>query len=125
THLPILESYTALKMASGSQPERQSMVAAALHNLLKIYCERIVDMESGHTRLFFSENWIDRSSAYSYGHDIESSWLIHEAIRSLGVRSPQALQYMEHVKRLGSVACREGILASGAMADEYRWEDRS
>src|SRR5690606_5204488 len=51
THLHIMESYTALTMASGSQPERQSMVAAALQNLLEIYCERIVDMESGHTRL--------------------------------------------------------------------------
>src|SRR5690606_36335010 len=76
-------------------------------------------------RLFFSNNWEDRSTAYSFGHDIESSWLIHKAIKSLHVRYPHTGRYMEHVKRLGRVACEEGILHSGAMADVYDWRSKS
>ncbi len=125
THLHILEGYTALHNAASLQQERQSAIAPALRNILEIYCERIVDMDSGHTRMFFSEDWADRSNAYSFGHDIESSWLIHKAVKSLRGQYPQVLQYMEHVKRLASVACAEGILGNGAMGDVYDWNSRS
>lgn len=125
THLHVLEGYTALHNAAALRQERQSVISTALQNVLEVYCERIVDIESGHTRMFFSESWKDFSSAYSFGHDIESSWLIHKAISSLCHQYPQALRYMEHVKRLASVASAEGILPNGGMGDVYDWHSKS
>src|SRR5690606_33400905 len=47
------------------------------------------------------------------------------AVKSLRGQYPQVLQYIEHVKRLASVACAEGILGNGAMGDVYDWNNRS
>lgn len=118
THLHILEAYTALlnsvRRTGGHQ--QQAVVERALRNLLKIYCERIVDLESGHVRMFMEADWRDRSHAYSYGHDIESSWLIAKAIASLETADPRFLMV---VTRLAEVALRDGMQASGVMGDEY------
>lgn len=79
THLHILEPYTNLyRVWKDEQLERQ------LRNLIEVFITRILDPQTGHLNLFFEEDWTNKYRIYSYGHDIEASWLIHEAALVLG-----------------------------------------
>lgn len=75
THLHILEPYTNLfRVWKDEWLERQ------LRNLIQLFTDRIMDTESGHLQLFFDEDWNSKYNLISYGHDIEASWLLHEAV---------------------------------------------
>jgi len=79
THLHILEAYTSLyRIWPDARLKKQ------LSNMVRIFDETIVDTDTGHLRLFFDERWNCRSTIVSYGHDIEASWLLHEAASALG-----------------------------------------
>ncbi|MBO7499172.1 MAG: AGE family epimerase/isomerase, partial [Bacteroidaceae bacterium] len=79
THLHILEPYTNLYRV---WPDAR--LAAAIRNLIDIFVDRILDPQTFHLRLFFDDDWNSKVDATSYGHDIEASWLIHEAALVLG-----------------------------------------
>ena len=79
THLHILEPYTNLYRV---WPDAR--LAAAIRNLIDIFIDRILDPQTFHLRLFFDDDWNSKVDATSYGHDIEASWLIHEAALVLG-----------------------------------------
>lgn len=79
THLHILEAYTNLYRVSPSEK-----VGKALQSLIKCFISKFIDKESNHLHLFFDEAWNSKSSIISYGHDIECSWLLHEAAIVLG-----------------------------------------
>lgn len=119
TTLHVLEAFSGLCKAVPANHERRAEVCSALADILTVYCERVVDMQSGHLRMFMSEDWQDHSHAYSFGHDIESSWLIDKAIDVVVPHYPVAERYRAQVKRLAEVAWAEGLLPGGIMADEY------
>jgi mannobiose 2-epimerase len=118
THLHILEAYTALFQAAEGHSPQAPLVEAALLEVLGLFCERIVDLQSGHVRMFLSEDWEDCSQSYSFGHDIEASWLICKAIDALSGKSYLVREYWLHAERLAEVALREGVLADGRLAEE-------
>lgn len=75
THLHVLESYTNLfRVWKNEKLEKQ------LRNLIYIFIDKILDTTSGHLQLFFDDDWNSKSPVISYGHDIEASWLLHEAV---------------------------------------------
>lgn len=119
TNLHVLEAFTGLCNAMPFSDMRKMEVVAALANILAVYCERIVNLETGHLRMFMDVDWTDHSHAYSFGHDIESSWLIHKAIKALQSYEPGAARYLEHVKRLAEVALTDGLMPDGSLGDEY------
>ena len=79
THLHVIEAYSRLYRLEKTDRLRKSVL-----NLLDIFKTRIIDTESHHLRLFFSEDWEVKSGDISFGHDIEASWLLQEAAESTG-----------------------------------------
>jgi mannobiose 2-epimerase len=82
THLHILEAYTNLYRC-WDDPSLLNQ----LKNLLFIFFKKILNPDSWHFRLFFDEHWNSRTETVSFGHDIEGSWLIHEAALATGDRA--------------------------------------
>lgn len=79
THLHLLEAYTTLYQA---WPDAR--LGARIGALLELFLERIISPGGGHVIGFLDESWQPRSSKVSFGHDIETSWLLVEAARALG-----------------------------------------
>lgn len=75
THLHILEPYTNLYRV---WPD--SRLRAAIRNLIDIFLTKILDASTHRMHLFFNDDWQSMTPGTSYGHDIEASWLIHEAM---------------------------------------------
>ena len=84
TNLHVLEAYTCLFQAS-----KNPLVGNALEKLIDVFNEKIID-KNGHVVIFFSENWTPKTSEISYGHDIETSWLLWEA--AVLVNNPEQLK---------------------------------
>jgi len=79
THLHILEAYGNLYRVW-----KDPALERALENLIRLFLEKFVDPERKQLNLFFDEQWKLKSGLVSYGHDIECSWLLHEAAEILG-----------------------------------------
>ena len=111
THLHILEPYTNLLRIW-----RDEELIVAQRRLIDIFTTKILDRETGHLNLFFDEEWNVKSTAVSYGHDIEASWLLFEAAEVLGDR-----ELLEKIKTLSlkmADAASEGLQADGSMIYE-------
>ena len=74
THLHILEAYANLYLVW-----RDPFLKHQLENLIRIFTGHIIDPVDKHQILFFDSDWNPQSTLISYGHDIETSWLLHEA----------------------------------------------
>ena len=79
THLHILEPYTNLYRVW-----KDDKLKKQLRNLIEIFIDKILNKETAHLELFFDDEWESKYNIVSYGHDIEASWLIHEAALELG-----------------------------------------
>lgn len=108
THLHILEPYTNLLRVW-----RDEDVINAQKNLILIFLDKIVNSESFHLNLFFNDYWELKSSAKSYGHDIEASWLLTEAAEVLG--DSELLDRVKAVSlKIAKAAC-EGLDSDGSL----------
>lgn len=79
TLLHVFEGYAGLYQASPSSPVEQ-----ALRRILKIYAEKIYDPKLRRQTVFFDAHYNSLLDLHSYGHDIESSWLIDWGCGLLG-----------------------------------------
>ncbi len=110
THLHILEAYSNLITIWPDQNLKDR-----LQNLIKIFDEKIIS-EEGHLKLFFEDDWTVLSTNYSFGHDIECSWLYQEAVERLGdsVRERNVNEMVEKMV----VAGLEGLDRDGGLMHE-------
>jgi cellobiose epimerase len=76
THLHILEAFTTLYRV---WPD--NLLKKRLNGLIDLHLNKIWSDELNHFNGFFNEDWQAISTAYSYGHDIEASWLLTEAAK--------------------------------------------
>ena len=112
THLHIIEPYPNLYRVWKSDE-----LKASLHNLIDIFTDRILNPETHHLDLFFDMDWKRGAGALeSYGHDIECSWLIHEAALVLG--DAEVLKKVEPIVEMVAKASEKGLNADGSMVHE-------
>ncbi len=140
THLHIIEPYTnlyrcmrefqaaqscnyvpaigaVLPVAITVQPETFARVEASLRNLIHIFTDHILNPATHHLDLFFEMDWT-RGAGHleSYGHDIECSWLMHEAALVLGDKD--ILNKVEPIVREVAKASEKGLTPDGSMIHE-------
>jgi len=115
THLHILEPYTNLYRVWKNDELRKQ-----IKNLIEVFLDKILNKETNHLRLFFDENWNGKDHIISYGHDIEASWLIHEA--ALVLEDETLLKRVEAVVPLIANAAGEGLQPDGGMIYEKNTE---
>ena len=120
THLHIIEPYTNLYRCMKElldAPEEIRHVECALRNLIDIFCDHILNPQTSHLDLFFENDWT-RGAGHleSYGHDIECSWLMHEA--ALVLADEEVLRKVEPIVRRVAKASEKGLNADGSMTHE-------
>ena len=112
THLHIIEPYANLYRIWPSEELEHS-----LRNIIGIFMNRILNTDTHHLDLFFEQDWTRGAGQLeSYGHDIECSWLMHEAALVLGDKD--LLQQMEPVVQMVAEASEKGINTDGSMVHE-------
>ena len=140
THLHIIEPYTNLLRAIRELQATQSCdyvpvlgsvlptsvvvpddslltLHASLKNLIDIFTDKILNPETNHLDLFFEMDWTRGAGQLeSYGHDIECSWLLHEAALVLG--DEEVLNKVEPIVQLVAVASEKGLRPDGSMIHE-------
>ncbi len=125
THLHIIEPYTNFfrcltEMEQAGREvniNNKAKVEVALRNLIDIFTDKILNPETHHLDLFFEMDWT-RGAGWleSYGHDIECSWLMHEAAIVLG--DNEVLERVEPIVRLVAKASEKGLNSDGSMTHE-------
>ncbi len=112
THLHVLEAYTALHRV---WPD--AGLAGRLRHLIETFLDRIVDPATGHLTCFFDLDWSRTSGLVSYGHDVETSWLLDEAAAELD-DAALAARVREASVRLARLTLDEGLDADGGLLNE-------
>ena len=113
-HLHVLEAYTNLYRAW-----KNPRVAERLRELVEIFLTRILDTRTKHFHHFFDEQWRVRSDTYTFGHDIEGSWLLCEAAEELG--DAKLLERVRAVAlQMAEAVFNEGFGADGGLCYEGR-----
>lgn len=114
-YVPVIGSVLPVDVAVSM--ETLIRVEAALRNVITIFTDYILNPETHHLDLFFEMDWT-RGAGHleSYGHDIECSWLMHEAALVLG--DPQVLEKVEPIVRMVAKASEKGLRPDGSMIHE-------
>ena len=110
THLHVLEAYTCL-----FRVWKDPLLKARLRGLILVFEKSILGTD-GHLKLFFDDSWNCGYDIVSYGHDIEASWLLHEAALVLG--EADVLARVEALVPKIVKAASEGFTPEGGMIYE-------
>ncbi len=103
--------------ASFFRVSRSAAVEVRLRELIDIFLRRIMDAHSSHLNHFFDERWVVRSDSYTFGHDIEASWLLCEAAGELGDDALRQ-QVQSIALQIAETVLNEGIDADGGLCYE-------
>ena len=82
TLLHIFEAYTEFYRVT-----KEEQVADRLKYMLGLMADRIYNQELGRQEVFFDRTWNSLIDLYSYGHDIETAWLVDRGLKILDDRA--------------------------------------
>lgn len=78
TLLHVFEAYTELYRVTQAEE-----VAESLCRILDMFADKVYNPELGRQEVFFDAQWNSLLDLYSYGHDIESAWLMDRGLEIL------------------------------------------
>lgn len=112
THLHILEAYTNLYKIY-KKPSLKNHLIALIH----LFLNKFLNSEN-HMNLFFDEKWNLKGNIISYGHDIETAWLLIEAAKV--IKDEELIQKTNQAAILiADTFIKEGIDSDGGVYNEY------
>tara|TARA_R110002049_G_scaffold61453_5_gene163725 strand:- start:29039 stop:30220 length:1182 start_codon:yes stop_codon:yes gene_type:complete len=111
THLHVMEAYTRLLDIYDHQ-----CIKDALRELIALFQNNFLN-KSHHYDLFFDEKWNLLSSVVSFGHDIETAWLVIEAAKAIKDESLVKQVQLTAIKVIDTFLL-EAIDADGAIMYE-------
>lgn len=116
THLHIVEAYANL-----FKVWKDKSLKAAIVELLQTIEKHFINTETGHLRLFFDENWVEKPDVISYGHDIEAAWLL---LQCAEIAEDETLikNYKKHAIQMAEVT-KEGLDTDGGLWYELEPEN--
>ena len=79
TLLHVFEAYTELYRVA-----KEECVANQLRFMLDIIADKVYNPQLGRQEVFFDRTWNTLIDLYSYGHDIETAWLVDRGLEVLG-----------------------------------------
>lgn len=82
TLLHVFEAYTELYRVA-----KEECVADQLRFMLDIIADKVYNPEIGRQEVFFDRTWNSLIDLYSYGHDIETAWLVDRGLEILNDNS--------------------------------------
>lgn len=112
THLHIVEAYANLFKVWKDKGLQKDII-----ELLQTIEKHFINTETGHLRLFFDENWIEKPDVISYGHDIEAAWLL---LQCAEISEDETLiaNYKKHAIQMTEVT-KEGLDTDGGLWYEF------
>ena len=112
---PYVGQFTTVNISV--DPDIVIRLEASLRNLINIFTDKILNPQTHHLDLFFDMDWKREAGALeSYGHDIECSWLLHEAALILG--DDIVLKKVEPIVQMVAKASEKGLNEDGSMVHE-------
>jgi mannobiose 2-epimerase len=113
THLHIVEGFANLYKVWKNDTLRKDII-----ELLEVIDTHFINEETGHLRLFFDENWVEKPDVISYGHDIEAAWLLLQCAK-ISEDTALIARYKKHAIQLTDVT-KEGIDEDGGLWYELK-----
>ena len=115
THLHIVEAYAELYKAWPDDELRKKII-----HLLELFQQHFINKENHHLHLFFTDDWLSKSTLQSYGHDIEASWLLQQCAEVIGHQS--LIGIFKHLAIPIADAAAGGLDTDGGLWYEYEPE---
>lgn len=112
THLHIIEGYVNLYKVWKDEKLLEDII-----ELLETIEKYFINTETGHLRLFFNENWIEKPDVVSYGHDIEAAWLLQQCAEISG-NEKLIENYKKYAIQIAE-ATKEGLDSDGGLWYEF------
>lgn len=78
TLLHVFEAYTELYRVT-----REGKVADKIRYMMDLIADKVYNKEAGRQEVFFDRTWNSLIDLYSYGHDIETAWLVDRGLEVL------------------------------------------
>ncbi len=112
THLHVLEAYTNLYKVYKNEGLKNNLT-----ELINLFLTKFLN-SNNNLNLFFDEQWNLKSSVVSFGHDIETAWLLIEAAKVL--ENKTLITETERVAVLiADVFMKNGIDTDGGVMNDY------
>lgn len=112
THLHVLEAYTNLYKVYKNKSLKKN-----LEDLIQLFFHKFLTSKN-HLNLFFDEEWNLKSNIVSYGHDIETAWLLIEAAKV--IKNDELLSKTKKTAVLiAETFIKEGVDIDGGVYNEY------